>query len=146
VKKLPPAASAGKGKPPPSAAPGQLDAFKYKYSSEDADGLVVDLIPSNIQTDFADPNWKIRLAALEEMTTWVEGEVESLESELVVRFLAKKGWSDKNFQVCALRIVGSFSRDMTSSRSLPSYMVFSTSWPSNVRLSGGRLLHFAFRT
>jgi cytoskeleton-associated protein 5 len=34
------------------------------------------------------------------MTAWLEGGiVDSVESELVVRFLAKKGWSDKNFQV-----------------------------------------------
>lgn len=58
------------------------------------------MIPENIRTDFEDANWKLRLAALEEMTTWLEGGVvESVESELVVRFLAKKGWGEKNFQV-----------------------------------------------
>jgi cytoskeleton-associated protein 5 len=101
VKKAPPPVAAGKSKPPPPAAPGQLDTFKYKYTPEDAEGLIADLIPSSIQTDFADPNWKTRLAALEEMTTWVEGAVGGLEAELVVRFLAKKGWSEKNFQVRA---------------------------------------------
>jgi cytoskeleton-associated protein 5 len=99
VKKAPPPAAGGKSKSAPPAAPGQLDTFKYKYTPEDADGQIADLIPSSIQTDFADVNWKTRLAALEEMTTWVEGAVDELEAELVVRFLAKKGWSEKNFQV-----------------------------------------------
>jgi cytoskeleton-associated protein 5 len=40
------------------------------------------------------------LAALEEMTGWVEGNTEGLDAEVVVRALAKKGWAEKNFQVC----------------------------------------------
>jgi cytoskeleton-associated protein 5 len=39
------------------------------------------------------------LAALEEMTTWLEGVVQGVDSEVVVRFLGKKGWQEKNFQV-----------------------------------------------
>jgi cytoskeleton-associated protein 5 len=93
------AAGASKGKPPPTAGPGQLDTFKFRHTPEDADSLAADLIPGSIQTDFADSNWKARLAALEEMTTWVESSAETLDSEVIVRFLAKKGWSEKNFQV-----------------------------------------------
>jgi cytoskeleton-associated protein 5 len=50
-----------------------------------------------------DSQWKIRLAALDEMTTWLEGvlDEDGLESEVLVRFLGKKpGWGEKNFQVC----------------------------------------------
>lgn len=36
---------------------------------------------------------------MDEMTTWLEGVVEEVDSEVVVRFLAKKGWNEKNFQV-----------------------------------------------
>jgi cytoskeleton-associated protein 5 len=50
----------------------------------------------------ADANWKTRLATLEEMTTWVEGAIDELDSEVFIRFLAKKGWSEKNFQVCLI--------------------------------------------
>lgn len=100
VKKAPPPAAAGKSKPPPPAAPGQLDSVKFRYSPEDAEAQLSDLIPSNIQTDFADSNWKTRLAALEEMMTWVEANVTTFECEVVVRFL-KKGWGEKNFQVSA---------------------------------------------
>ncbi|TFK54917.1 ARM repeat-containing protein [Heliocybe sulcata] len=100
VKKLPPAAAKpAKGGAAP--APGALDTFKYKHTPEDAEALVADTIPSQIQTDFADANWKTRLAALEEMTSWLEGAVEDVDAEVVVRFLAKKGWAEKNFQVSA---------------------------------------------
>lgn len=83
---------------PPAAGPAN-DTFKFKFNPEDAEERIAELIPANIRTDFGDANWKLRLSALEEMTTWLEGGVEDVESELVVRFLAKKGWSDKNFQV-----------------------------------------------
>jgi cytoskeleton-associated protein 5 len=40
------------------------------------------------------------LAALEELTTWLEdGVVDDVDSELVVRFLMKKAPAEKNFQV-----------------------------------------------
>ncbi|KAJ3560020.1 hypothetical protein NP233_g11105 [Leucocoprinus birnbaumii] len=35
------------------------------------------------------------------MASWVEREVETLDAEVVVRFIAKKGWAEKNFQVSA---------------------------------------------
>ncbi|TFY82674.1 hypothetical protein EWM64_g1342 [Hericium alpestre] len=102
VKKLPPAAAAAskpaKGGAAPVAA-GSLDTFKFKHTPEDGEALAAELIPSNIATDFGDANWKTRLAALDEMTTWVEGAVQELDAEVVVRFMAKKGWSEKNFQV-----------------------------------------------
>ena len=74
--------------------------MKYKHTPEDADALAADLIPSNISADLGNTNWKTRLAAVEEMTTWLEGVVEQVDSEVVVRFIAKKGWNEKNFQVC----------------------------------------------
>jgi cytoskeleton-associated protein 5 len=67
---------------------------------EEAEALAGDLIPSNIMADLGDANWKSRLAALEEMTGWVENVVEEVDAEVVVRALAKKGWAEKNFQVC----------------------------------------------
>lgn len=72
---------------------------KYKHTPEDAEALAADLIPSSIMTDLGDANWKIRLTALEEMSVWLEKEVEALDAEVVVRALAKKGWGEKNFQV-----------------------------------------------
>jgi cytoskeleton-associated protein 5 len=72
---------------------------KYKHTPDDADVLATDLIPSNISADLGNANWKTRLAAVEEMTTWLEGVVEQVDSEVVVRFIAKKGWNEKNFQV-----------------------------------------------
>lgn len=112
VKKPPPAAAAAaaaaasskpaKGGTAP--APGTLDTFKFKHTPDDAEALAADLIPPNIAKDFADANWKTRLAALEDMTTWVESSAQDLDAEVVVRFLAKKGWSEKNFQVSLLGV------------------------------------------
>jgi cytoskeleton-associated protein 5 len=93
------ASKAAKGGAP--AQPGALDTFKYKHTPEDAEALASELIPPNFITDLGDANWKTRLVALEEMTTWVEGIVEELDAEVVVRALGKKGWGEKNFQVSA---------------------------------------------
>lgn len=99
AKKPAPAASGSKASKPSGAVPAS-ESFKYKYNLEDAEARTADLIPSQIQSDLGDANWKPRLAALEEFTSWLEnGEVDEIDSELVVRFLAKKGWNEKNFQV-----------------------------------------------
>ena len=50
-------------------------------------------------TGLGDANWKARLAACEEMATWLEDVVEDVDAEVVVRAIAKKGWNEKNFQV-----------------------------------------------
>lgn len=107
VKKLPPAAAGpSKSKTVPPVAPGALDTVKYKHTPEDADALAADLIPSNISADFGNANWKTRLAAAEEMTAWLEDVVEQVDSEVVVRFIAKKGWNEKNFQVSTHGFLG----------------------------------------
>ncbi|EJF65775.1 ARM repeat-containing protein [Dichomitus squalens LYAD-421 SS1] len=98
-KKLPPAAAAKPAKGGAAPASGALDTFKFKHTPEDAEALAAEVIPAKYATELGDSNWKVRLAALEEMTTWVEGAVEGLDSEVVIRFLAKKGWNEKNFQV-----------------------------------------------
>ena len=106
AKKPAPAASAGaasgsKGGP----APGALDTFKYKHTPETAEELAVDMIPESIATGLSDALWKPRLAAAEEMLAWLEGgEVDTVDSEVVVRFLGKKVWNDKNFQVRCINI------------------------------------------
>lgn len=102
AKKLPPAVAAASGKAAKAAPPAATDTFKYKFTPEDADALAADLVPAQMQTDLADAQWKVRLAALDEATTWLEGELNGsgLESEVLIRFLGKKpGWGEKNFQV-----------------------------------------------
>jgi cytoskeleton-associated protein 5 len=76
-----------------------LDAVKYKHTPDDAESLAADLFPGSMITELGDANWKIRLAALEGMTAWLETEIQTLDAEVVVRALAKKGWGEKNFQV-----------------------------------------------
>ncbi|KAF8605244.1 ARM repeat-containing protein [Ceratobasidium sp. AG-I] len=104
AKKPPPAAAAPSGKAAKAAPPAATDTFKYKFTPEDADALVADVVPAQIQTDLADAQWKVRLAALDEAATWLDGELngDGLESEVLIRFLGKKpGWGEKNFQVSA---------------------------------------------
>lgn len=74
---------------------------------EEAEALAAQLIPTNITEGLGDANWKMRLAACDDMTTWLEGLIEEVDGEVVVRAIAKKGWNEKNFQVCqsmALRL------------------------------------------
>ncbi|CCL99138.1 uncharacterized protein FIBRA_01153 [Fibroporia radiculosa] len=100
-KKPPGPAGSKPVKATPPSQPGALDTFKFKHTPEDAEALAAEVIPGNYFTDLADSNWKTRLAALEEMTGWVEGAAPGLDAEVVVRFLGKKGWGEKNFQVSA---------------------------------------------
>jgi len=76
-----------------------LDSVKYKHPPEEAESLATELIPGNILSDLGDANWKTRLAALDEMSAWLEGQLEVVDAEVLVRCLAKRGWSEKNFQV-----------------------------------------------
>ncbi|QRW01882.1 CLASP amino-terminal protein [Ceratobasidium sp. AG-Ba] len=78
--------------------------FQIQFTPEDADALAADLVPAQMQADLGDSAWKVRLAALEEMTTWLDEQLGGggLESEVLIRFLGKKpGWGEKNFQVSA---------------------------------------------
>lgn len=99
MKKVVPVAATKGAKPPPPAAPGALDTFKYKHTPDDAEALAASLIPGPVMEGLGDANWKTRLAACEEMTTWLDGVVQDVDAEVVVRAIAKKGWTEKNFQV-----------------------------------------------
>ncbi|KAI6039042.1 microtubule associated protein [Pisolithus marmoratus] len=99
LKKPPLTSTAAKGGKP--AAPSTLDTFKYKHTPEDAEGLAAELIPASIMEGLGDANWKTRLAACEEMTSWLQGVVAEVDAEVIVRAIAKKGWNEKNFQVSA---------------------------------------------
>lgn len=97
--------------------------MKYKHTPEDADALAADLIPSNISADLGNANWKTRLAAVEEMTTWLEDVVEQVDSEVVIRFIAKKGWTEKNFQVCIHKFLAFVSQLMSTQVSAKIYAI-----------------------
>lgn len=100
IKKLPSASSAASKPPPPRA----VEALRYKLSQEDAELQSETIIPTTISTGLADANWKERLAAIESLHSWLSGgEIENVESELVVRYLSKKpGWKESNFQVSCI--------------------------------------------
>jgi cytoskeleton-associated protein 5 len=96
----------GSSKPSKGVAqPSTLDTFKYKHTPEDSELLATELIPTSFLTGLADSNWKARLAALEEMITWIESMIEELDAEVIVRALAKRCWNEKNFQVSSTFLV-----------------------------------------
>lgn len=98
--KLPPSTSNTKpSKVTVAPQPSGLDAFKYKHTPEEAGSMAAEVIPAQILTDLGDSNWKTRLAALEEMATWLETQIHTVDAEVMIRALAKKGWTEKNFQV-----------------------------------------------
>lgn len=76
------------------------ETLKYKYTQEDAEAQANGLLPAAILSELGDPAWKLRLAAIEGLQTWIESEGKSIEGELVVRVLSKTpGWKESNFQV-----------------------------------------------
>lgn len=108
----PPAAAAGPSKPAVAAKAGpskQLaispsEPVRYRFTPEDAAAQAEQTIPSSYHTRLADPAWKIRLEAGEELVKFVdeEGGADSIDSEVMFRFLSKTpGWNEKNFQVSA---------------------------------------------
>jgi hypothetical protein len=87
-----------------AAAPSALDTFKYKHTAEDAEALASDMIPSTFTSEFEDTNWKTRLSACEAILEWLDSAARDVDAEVLIRTLAKKGWSEKNFQVSKVQI------------------------------------------
>ncbi|SGZ22076.1 BQ5605_C022g09426 [Microbotryum silenes-dioicae] len=94
------AVSASSSKSAGAAKP--AEPLKYKMSQEDAEAQVeAGAIPANLVAQISDANWKTRLEGITALHDWLSGgEIETVESELVVRYLGKKpGWKESNFQV-----------------------------------------------
>lgn len=83
--------------PPPSGP----EEVRYKFSAEDAEARVTEVIPENIWNDFAQSQWKVRLAAMDSLYQHFDSmDPIDTEPELVFRALSKKpGWKEMNFQV-----------------------------------------------
>ncbi|KAE8268517.1 hypothetical protein A4X09_0g3815 [Tilletia walkeri] len=90
-----PAASKG-GK----SAAGAMEPVKFRFPPEAAEEKAAELIPANLREALASGVWKERLQGAQDFATWLDGEKESVESEIIVRALAKSpGWKESNFQV-----------------------------------------------
>lgn len=73
-----------------------------RYSDGQADAFFGSLLPTETVLALADPVWKIRLTAMEEIAGKVDlmCYAEGFDAELVVRFLEQRpGWRDSNVQV-----------------------------------------------
>lgn len=83
-------------------APSASEPVKFRFSPEEAENRASDAVPCEIAVQLADSNWKERLAGMQSYNGWLSHEVETLESELVIRALSRKpGWKESNFQVTA---------------------------------------------
>lgn len=100
VKKVAPISAPAMSKAPSASKSAANEPLKYRMSQEDAEAQAESVLPLTVLTELANSNWKLRLAAMEELQTWLEGEGSTAEAELIVRVLSKKpGWKESNFQV-----------------------------------------------
>ncbi|KAK0556534.1 hypothetical protein OC846_001101 [Tilletia horrida] len=103
VKKPPPAAAlppAPKGGGKGAAA--ATEPVKFRFPPETAEERAAELIPGNIREALASGVWKERLQGAQDFAAWLESEKDTVESEIIVRALAKSpGWKESNFQVLA---------------------------------------------
>ncbi|CAD6922904.1 unnamed protein product, partial [Tilletia controversa] len=76
------------------------EPVKYRFPPEAAEERAAELIPASVREELASSVWKERLQGAQNFATWLEAEKESIESEIIVRALAKSpGWKESNFQV-----------------------------------------------
>lgn len=74
----------------------------------------------------------------------MEQEVETLDAEVLVRFIAKKGWAEKNFQVCNMIILFDDGDTDVMCRCRPRCMESSLLWPKKVHCLGGPVVRFVY--
>ncbi|KNE90352.1 hypothetical protein PSTG_16223 [Puccinia striiformis f. sp. tritici PST-78] len=76
------------------------EEVRYKMSQEDAEAKAPDCLPASFIEGVGNSVWKTRLAALEELLSWIPEQADEIEAEVVVRYLNKKpGPKESNFQV-----------------------------------------------
>ncbi|CAG8520285.1 7962_t:CDS:10 [Acaulospora colombiana] len=107
----PPAAKKAAAKAPATAAAptsskkgGKVkeeEVLKYRFSDEGVEARFAEIVPEDLIKEIDEKNWKLRLAAIENLYNALdEKDPSEIEAELVARFLAKKpGWKESNFQV-----------------------------------------------
>lgn len=102
---------------PPASKPLPAQPLKYHFTQEEAEAQIEGVLPSTMLAELRDSVWKVRLAALEALQSWLEGEGQDVNSELIVRTLSKSpGWKESNFQVYG-KMAGVFSYLSQSSSS-----------------------------
>lgn len=76
------------------------EPVKYRYHPDEAEARSNELVPVHIQEELSTSVWKDRLAAMVKFNEWLKLECETVESELIIRYLSRKpGWKESNFQV-----------------------------------------------
>ncbi|EFP78682.1 uncharacterized protein PGTG_04638 [Puccinia graminis f. sp. tritici CRL 75-36-700-3] len=89
--------------PAPAGGSGNAKAteeVRYKMSQDEAEARAPDCLPASFIEGVGNSLWKTRLAALEELLSWIPEQADEIEAEVVVRYLNKKpGPKESNFQV-----------------------------------------------
>nr|XP_022903340.1 protein mini spindles [Onthophagus taurus] len=95
-----------KGNKTTKAAPAKKPPVERELSDEEVDGIVNDILPSEIIVGLTDSNWKTRLSAAEQMLTKLQGmDANIVPTQAMVKLIAKKpGLKDINFQVLKVRL------------------------------------------
>ncbi|OAV98650.1 hypothetical protein, variant [Puccinia triticina 1-1 BBBD Race 1] len=76
------------------------EEVRYKMSQDDAEARAPDCLPASFIEGVGNSLWKTRLAALEELLSWIPEQADEIEAEVIVRYLNKKpGPKESNFQV-----------------------------------------------
>lgn len=84
-----------------STAKAANEPLKFAFTQEEAEARLEGIVPSTITAELSSSNWKARLAAMEELQTWLDsGGLNTVEAELICRMFVKRpGWKESNFQV-----------------------------------------------
>jgi cytoskeleton-associated protein 5 len=102
----PPAKKSAGTAPAPAGGSGNAKAteeVRYKMSQDEAEARAPDCLPASFIEGVANSLWKTRLAALEELLSWIPEQADEIEAEVIVRYLNKKpGPKESNFQVSDL--------------------------------------------
>ncbi|CAI2179034.1 13105_t:CDS:10 [Funneliformis geosporum] len=87
--------------PPKKSGKVKEEVIKYKFTNDEVESKFAELISEDQTAGLSEKNWKLRLAAIENLlTTLEEMDPPEVEAELFIRFLSfKPGWKESNFQI-----------------------------------------------
>lgn len=95
-----------RSKGPKAISKSSSQNIEKELADEEVEGIVSDVISASIVTDITSTNWKLRLAAAEQLLTEIKGlDSKSVPTQALVKFIAKKpGLKDTNFQVLKAKL------------------------------------------
>ncbi|XP_056629748.1 protein mini spindles isoform X2 [Diorhabda sublineata] len=95
-----------RSKGPKTLSKSSSQNIEKELADEEVDSIVSDVISASIITDIASANWKLRLAAAEQLLTEIKGlDSKSVPTQALTKFISKKpGLKDTNFQALKAKL------------------------------------------